>query len=267
MTKKYGKEIMYIKKKGKFRKKIKIFFYVIFVTITSLCFGNIFASVSEGTLGSHILGQRDKVKVSGTIYYGLNMGTYLNIDDAKSTSNVVIQAGGGGFIWQDGDNYIVLGSVYKNEKDCTTVIENIAQQYKASVYEIKLKKCKFVVQDITRSERNLIGESVEFCNEVYEKLYDLSIDYDTGKLSNIAVSASVNSLKSEVSGKKVEVFNLCTKYNHKSLNDILTTYVAIEDILELLVNQMLTVENNQHLVRYAFMEVLCNCNKLRNNLQ
>ena len=267
ITKKYGKEVMYIKKRGKFRKKLKILFYIIFITTISLAFGNVFASVSEGTLGSHILGQRDKVKVSAITYYGLNMGSYSNLDDAKITSNVVIQAGGGGYIWQAEEQYIVLGSVYKKEKDCNTVVENIAENYKASVYKIKLKKCKFVVEDIARGERSEIENIVEFCNETYERLYDLSIDYDTGKISNIAVSASVNSLKSEVGGKKTQIFNLYTKYNSNKLKLIHDTYITIEDTLELLINQMLTVENNQHLVKYAFMEVLCNCYKLRNNLQ
>ncbi len=267
MTKKYGKEVMYIKKKGKFRKKIKVIFYLVFVSIVAVSFGSVFASVSDGTLGAHILGQRDKVKVGGITYYGLNMGEYDNIDDAKQTANVVIQAGGGGYVWNSENKYIVLGSVYKTEKDCTTVVDNISKQYKASVYEIKLKKCKFVVEDITRGERKDIEDAVEFCNKVYERLYDLSIDYDTGKLSNIAVSASANTMKSEVATFKSNIFNLYTKYNNKNLNHIHNTFLFIEDTLELLVNQMLTVENNQHLVKYAFMEVLDSCYKLRNYLQ
>ena len=267
MTKKYGNEVLYIKRKGKFRRFFKRLFYVVFTITIAVLFGGMFSSIGDSSLGIHILGQRDRVKISAKTYYALNMGTYANLDDAKSTANVVIQAGGGGYIWKTGQNYVVLGSIYLNEKDCNKVVENIAEQYKASVYKIKLPKCNFVVEDITRNERKTIQKSVEYCNEIFESLYEISIDYDTGKISNIAVGAKVNSLKSQVSSKKSEIYNLYTKYNVACLNSIHSTYLAIEDVMDLLINQMLTVENNQHLVKYAFMEIMDNCYKLRNNLR
>lgn len=267
MTKKYGSDVIYIKRKGGAKTKLRRLFYVVFVLIVAVSFGQVFASVSTGGLNLHILGQRDKVKVKKDVYYGIKMGEYDNIDDAKTTANIVSQAGGAGYVWVDGNKYVVLGSVYLNEVDCEKVVQNMSENYKASVYKITLKKCKFVIEDISKKEQSTISNLVKYTNQVFEQLYDISIDYDTGNISNIAVSAKSNALKSKVMNYKNQTDLLNIKYNNENLQNIYNAFQSIENILELLVNEMLTTENNLNLVKYAFVDILRVSFDLRNCLK
>lgn len=267
MTKKYG-GVKYIKTKRPFATKIRRLFYIVFVVIVAISFGKVFASISSGDISLHVLGQRDKVKVSKSIYYALDMGHYDNIDDAKTTANIVSQAGGAGYVWCESETrYVVIGSVYQSESDCEKVIHNLSENYKASVYKIILKKCKFVIEDISKKEQLSIRDIIEFCSQVYEHLQEISLDYDTGNISNIAVGAKANSLKSDVMNYKNQIDLLNIKYKSDNLQNVYNTLQYIENALDLLVNQMLTTENNLNLVKYAFVDILRASFELRNNLK
>lgn len=268
MTKKYGGNVRYIKRKRPFATKIRRLFYIAFIVIVAVLFGRVFASVSTGTLSLHVLGQRDKVKVSKTTYYALDMGHYDNMDDAKTTANIVSQAGGAGFVWCESETrYVVIGSVYQNESDCEKVVQNLSENYKASVYKITLKKCKFVIEDISKKEQLLIRDIIEFCNKVYEDLQSVSLDYDMGNISNIAVGSKANSLKSKVMNYKNQIDLLNIKYRNDNLQKTYDTLQYIENVLDLLTNQMLTTENNLNLVKYAFVDILRASFDLRNDLK
>lgn len=267
MTKKYGNDVKYIKRRGRISKTLRRLFYFVFVLVVAISFGQIFAGAMVGNLNLHIFGQRDKVKVKKEIYYGIKMGEYTDLNDAKNTANIVSQAGGGGYVWQDGSKYVVLGSVYLNEVDCEKVVNNLSENFKASLYDITLKKCKFTIEDISKKEQLKIKDIVEFCNLTFEELYKISIDYDTGNISNIAVSAKSNSLKSKVIANKNQIDLLNIKYNSENLTLIYNALQSIEDILELLTNQMLTTENNLNLVKYAFIDILRVSFDLRNGLK
>lgn len=267
MTKKYD-GVKYIKRKRPFAIKFRRLFYCIFVLVVAVAFGQVFASASTGSLNLHVLGQRDKVKVGKTTYYALDMGHYDNVNDAKTTANIVSQAGGAGFVWKESETkYVVIGSVYPNESDCEKVVQNLSENYKAGVYKITLKKCKFVIEDISKKEQLTIRDIIEFCSGVYEELYNISLDYDTGNISNIAVGAKANSLKSKVMNYKNQIDLLNIKYSSNNLQNIFDTLQYIENSLDLLVNQMLTTENNLNLVKYAFVDILRASFNLRNSLK
>ncbi len=267
MTKKYD-GVKYIKRKRPFATIFRRLFYVVFVLVVAVSFGRVFAGVSTGDISLHILGQRDKVKVGKTTYYALDMGHYDNIEDAKTTANIVSQAGGAGFVWCESEtSYVVIGSVYQNESDCEKVIQNLSESYKASAYKITLKKCKFVIEDISKKEQLSIRDTIEFCSDVYESLQTISLDYDTGNISNIAVGAKANSLKSKVMNYKNQIDLLNIKYNSDNLQKIYDTLQYIENTLDLLTNQMLTTENNLNLVKYAFVDILRASFDLRNDLK
>lgn len=267
MPKKYGTDVSVIKHKHAFVRKLRVILCTIVVVAMAASLGWAVASANNGGLSMHILGQHDKVKVGKTTYYGLNMGQYTDQADAKMTANVVSQAGGAGYVWGVDEEYIVLGAVYLNQSDCEKVINNLSENYKASIHKITLKKCKFTIENISKKEQITIRKNVEFCSEVFENLYQISMEYDTGNISNIAVSARANSLKSKVVSAKNQISLLNYTYNNVNLTQIYSTLTAIENVLDLLTNQMLTTENNLNLVKYAYADVLRASFELRNTLK
>ncbi len=167
----YGDQPHFIQKgRGKEGGKRKFTFIKLLLFIVIIC---LIAVIAFSFLPQSKTIKEGSVKIKGKKWYFVS---FLSSDDyatAEMESEKVIEAGGSGYIINDG-KYQVTASVYDNEKDASAVMQK--QSDDASVYSL-------VISDITLTGEYADGTLSAFLlyDEIFESISKVLSGYEEGK--------------------------------------------------------------------------------------
>ncbi len=266
MSKKNYNEIKLIKKRKKFSTFFKIFSFILFVVCFGLFFAEVFSSaVSNGTIS--VFSSPNNISYKPQNLYVLSLGEYNEKQKAEEVANVAGSWGAAAYIAEINDKFEVVGSVYSTFEDSENVRKNLQlTNYNTKTFELKYKKVNFGIKDITKQDKLAIKDALKCFDKAYKDLYDISIKIDKGEVTNIVGSGLVNTVKSEIRVKQLNLNTINLTYNNEVISKISQTLIKLEDALDLCVNQLLANSYINHSIKYCLCESVFLQYNLINNL-
>ena len=184
----------YLKSRSKFKSGISIFFIIVFLLILSLIVVNIADLISSLISGNTSIFNGSKIRITSNTMYAVSLGQFSTKNDAETLANNVASQGAAGYIYQAGD-YFVLTSMYDSIIDANSVIEKLKNDnLEAKIVNINIPT---IILDYKGKFSNELIESIEFFKICYKKLYDLSINFDSGEITSGQTKQSILDLLSQ----------------------------------------------------------------------
>lgn len=193
----YGDEVRIIEKKrikphknsnsGRPRRGNKIALFII-----AVCFAALIATAALSGINS------DSITVKAKSWYYVSMFDYTVSDDAKLGATVVKEAGGAGYIVNDGTLH-VTAAVYASQSDAKSVAEK--QTMKAEVYKVTVQKVKFdSVKDKKTSKT--VEKAFTYYETVYKNVTAAVTEYEQGRKTESELMLAVNEAKRDIAATR-----------------------------------------------------------------
>lgn len=174
-------------------KKLGAFAIVLFLISIGLVLS--FADfVSSRLTGGGSLFIGGKIKISSFNIYAIEIGAFSDYSQAQNLANSVKNKGGAGYILQSGDYHVFL-SMYESLADAEQVKSNLEKQgLTVKIYNINMP----TIDIKYRGEERLLTNALKEFKDVYRKIYELSISYDSNEISKIKVLANLEGYIEEI---------------------------------------------------------------------
>lgn len=183
-------------------------------------------------------------------YYYVQFLVSDSLSDAQVRSEEIKTSGGSGFIIND-NGFRVTAAVYKSKTDAESVAAK--QNGDVGVYKLtipKIKLNKFDLADVNNGVKKGLG----IYSEVYNAIFPILIDYDSGVQSESVLMTAVINTKTYVRSYKQEFMDICKNENNSIISLISEHLSQIENLL----NDAVTQKENTFSVRvkYALSDML-----------
>ena len=240
---------------------------LIFVGFTYF-FADAFSNLlTVGDFSLSIFENSNTIKYKPKPLYALTLGKYNTIEEAEEVANVAGSWGASGYVTQISNVYYVLGSIYATKEDSEIVRSNLQlTNYNTQTITLEFSKVEFNVETITSKHKKEVLNTLNYLFEIYNQVYNISIKIDKGEITSIAGRSFLNTLKSQVKIKNIDLNKINLSYNNKQLSKICNCLTEIEESLNICVNQLLTNDYINRNVKYCLCEIVFLELNLLNNL-
>lgn len=239
-------------KKSRKAKFLTILFVLLSLSIViffSISFSN-FLTISK------IVNVNSNFIFEGKTLYAISLETHASLSNAQTKSEEIKKQGGAGFVLNNGANeFKVLTSVYEEEKDAKRVKTNLENSGN-SVEIIKLEMPAFNFKiNLSSSSSNILSNAINMFYLNYKSLYNLSIDYDSGKTDLTSLKSSLISLKQNNEDIITEFNN---KFNKSSNIYVLYVKIYIKQANEIIKELEIKDEsiNISSEIKYAYCKII-----------
>lgn len=260
----YYSDVKIFKKPLKTRVK-NFFRFLMVVVVIMLCFLSarfLSSALTVGNLGALIVYGDTTLKVSESGYYAISMGVYSDELEAEKVALGTNIQGAGGYVWQNGGEYHVIGNVYSNFSDAEKVIENLKDtKYNITIMQINFPKLSLDFGMYDNSDMGTIKKAFDILDEVYSALYDYSIRFDKGEITHLAVSSGLSELRGEVKSIIVSVQNLINKQS-SDLKKVQNALIKLDELLDQSIIK--TIDNTA--TNYSLKYSIISCVRIKYDL-
>lgn len=179
-------------------------------------------------------------------YYAVQTGMYTDRKTAELYAENIRKRGGAGYVLYDGV-YRVVASVYTKAVQARTVAERMGEAgVDATVFSFSLQPVSD--SSLSATDRNTLVTVSEYTTYCYETLYDLSIQIDTGTLTDSELQAKLTALKSFLEQNKAKVDKIEFSTPAYSLSSAISASIQIiKDVPE---------SPTSGDIRYAYIAIL-----------
>lgn len=263
MTKNLATYTQKVNKRGRIKKKISFFFVLLFIIVFSLLivnFADIFSSIITSR-GSLIYGT--KIRIPSKVFYAITLYDAQSKENAESVCMQVSKSGGAGEIYLNGDYYVVA-SIYASHTDA----DNVKQTLIEDGTECKILNINIPVMNLEYSGKNdeVLVQGFESFTQTYTFLYDLSIDYDSGKCTTTEVKSEIAKQISKLSQLKSEILKVYQNEKIEFENNLLSAMnVCIDELNAVLLSSTTDFGLNSQ-IKKAYCKILFEYQKLAKTL-
>ena len=257
MSKNYLPDIKVIKRPFYRIKRI----LAIILIVAIVCGTYILADYCSGalTLSAFSIGAKnsERINIEKHSLYAVVMGTYDKKDYAENVALGLQVQGAAGYVWQSANKYLVVGSIYSKYSDAEVVIKNIGEtNYTPTIFEIKYVKLSLLIKGITKEDKDILVEAIDYFKTVYNEIYTYSINYDSSKTTNLAISSSINTLKSKSKVYVSKLQEMYARVDSASISTIRDSMIVLDTTLDSAVYRCLTDSGVNYYLKYLMCDVV-----------
>lgn len=166
-----------------------------FLLWTSIIIGTIIIGVWLSSKISNLVGINNNLLVKTRQFYCVDAGIFDDYSTALALSETIKKQGGAGYIYQQ-NGYHVMLSAYPEKSSATKVIENLSQE------SVNANLCIITLDGVSikTDENNTkdISNALNMFYNCFDRLYNLSLDYDSNTVSKSECINTIEQLKQEV---------------------------------------------------------------------
>ena len=138
------------------------------------------------------------ITIEETPFYILQMGAFVNADDANLHADEITRMGAGGTVYQDGSIYRVFAAAYTNESSLMKVQSQVRSDgFEATPYITESRSLRITL-DGDQQAIKLVSEAVQILNEIPNDLCALCLSYDKNEIDEKALINHLKEKKSEI---------------------------------------------------------------------
>lgn len=214
------------------------------------------SALTVGNLGAFVVFGDTKIKINSRSYYAITLGEY---EDKMKAEQVALGSniqGAGGFVWEDGEKFWVIGNVYSTQSDAEKVMENLKDsKYSVAIKVISMSKLNINMEMYNNEDMDIINNAFEIFDIIFDKLYDFSVRFDKGEITNLAVSSGLSELKGKVKGIIIDVQNLISK-GDGVLSKVQTSLVKSDELLDQTIIKTIDNSGTNYSLKYSTTSVI-----------
>lgn len=253
----YREDVKIIKKS--FKQKFKtfaIFLSIVLVGYGCFCIASyLSAALTVGNLGSLIVYGDTKLKLDKSIMYAVMLGSYSDKDEASKVALGATIQGASGYVWEDGDYYVV-GNIYTSKDDAVKVVENLKEsKYKVSIKEINFPKLIFDFDMYSNSDMGVVKKAISTFDDIYDFLYNYSIKFDKGEVTNLAVSSALSEVRGELKALIVKVQKLINQHD-SVLTNVQSALIKCDELLDQTIIKTIDNSSTNYSLKYSIASVV-----------
>ena len=257
MSKNYLPDIKVIRKPFAFVKRVVLILLVLSLVLGTFMLADVCSNALTFSAVGLGLKNNERVNVEKYSLFAIVMATYDNKQDAEKVALGLQVQGAAGYIWQSNNKHLVLGSIYDEKEKADTVINNMGKtNYNPQVFEIKFSKLSLVIKGISKEDNVLITDSFNFLKKIYSEIYAYSVNYDSSISSNLAISSSLNTIKSETKVNISKLQELSARVDSHYINHIKDTFILIDSSIDTAVYRTLTDSGINYYLKYLMCEIV-----------
>ena len=129
-------------------------------------------------------------------FFILQMGAFVNADDAAYHADEIMRMGAGGAVYRDGSVYRVFAAAYADESSLKKVQSQVRSDgFEATPYITERKSLRITL-DGDQQAVKYISDAVQMLNEIPRDLCALCLSFDKGEIDNKTID---NQLKDKQS--------------------------------------------------------------------
>lgn len=136
----------------------------------------------------------ETVTIDETVFYILQMGTFLSADDAKEHAEQIKRLGAGGVVFEDGSVYRVFAAAYLDEASLMKVQTQVRSDGFEAIPYITEKKAVRITLDGNADAIQKVKESASALNDIPNALCEICLSYDKGEIKTADAEAKLEKL-------------------------------------------------------------------------
>lgn len=202
----------------------------VFVVLTLIvCFSLTFVAATVSGKGSVMnFLKKDKTEKNGKRFYVVCSDEFSDESLARISADEARASGGAGYIIYDKKYYLAL-ACYARRDDAEKVLKRLSKSG-ASIYEIKIGEPSLLWCD--SSESACVKSALGYVDTAFSKLYETTVSFDGGNISEIEVKDNLQSLSSEITALSCEIDGLLKKHKTPELIKIKAEIKATAAVID-----------------------------------
>lgn len=264
----YYDDVKMIKKPFKKRIKAILKFFIFCGILIVIVFSSLFLSktLAVGNISNVLVYGGTDIKIDKRDMYAISMGKYLVRSEAEGVALGLTIQGGGGYIWGNGDEYLVLGSVYDSSDSANSVLSNLSSSnYSISVFKITMPKVALSFEEKENKAVSIIKDAIEHFEDVYSNLYDYSIMFDKSEINNLAISSYLSQMRGQTKVYISSVQSLIS-VGDDSLQEIQNGLIKLDELLDQAIIKTIDNSSTSSYLKYAMCSIVDIEYTMRTNL-
>ena len=122
------------------------------------------------------------ITIEETPFYILQMGAFVNVDDAAQHADEIMRMGAGGAVYRDGSVYRVFAAAYSDESSLKKVQSQVRSDgFEATPYITESKSLRITL-DGDHQAIKLVSDASQMLNDIPKELCDLCLSFDKGEI-------------------------------------------------------------------------------------
>ncbi len=136
--------------------------------------------------------------IDETPFYILQMGAFVNSDDANRHADEIMRMGAGGAVYRDGSVYRVFAAAYADESSLKKVQSQVRSDgFEATPYIIESKSLRITL-DGDQQAVKYISDAAQMLNDVPKELSALCLSFDKGEIDDKALCTTLTEKRAAI---------------------------------------------------------------------
>lgn len=264
----YYDDVKMVKKPFKKRLKGFLKFFIFCVIVVGIVLSSLFLSKSlaVGNISNVLVYGGTDIKIDKRDMFAISMGKYNNRSEAEGVALGLAIQGGGGYIWENDGEYLVLGSVYSSSDLANSVLTNLSSsKYSISIFKITMPKVSLSFENKENKSVGTIKDAIEHFENVYSKIYDYSIMFDKSEINNLAISSYLSQMRGQTKVYISSVQGLIS-FGDEALQEIQNGLIKLDELLDQAIIKTIDNSSTSSYLKYTLCSIVDIEYKMRANL-
>ena len=138
------------------------------------------------------------IMIEETPFYILQMGAFVNVDDAARHADEIMRMGAGGAVYRDGSVYRVFAAAYSDESSLKKVQSQVRSDgFEATPYITESRSLRITL-DGDQQAIKYISDAVQIMSDIPNDLCSLCLLFDKGELDDKTLCAKLTEKRTEI---------------------------------------------------------------------
>jgi len=227
--KRYGVAYIMTNSKVKYKRRHSIAFVFLIILLGSCIVYGLGSLAYNFVVVAGLFGGTDNLTLKSATYYAVSVGEFTSLDVASNEATQIKQQKGAGYIYNNGEVFVILLQIYSSEADATSVIAKLANTgVTGHIVPLQINK-KSYGSSLSEEDSEVISNMLVIFDSLYERLYELSVAFDTQEKTQPAVQTEIITIS--------EQFNICytrflETFSHNTESDIMSLRLRLETVRE-----------------------------------
>lgn len=202
----------------------------------------------------------NSVSIESQVVYAVSTFSNETKSEVEKRKEDLQKQNGAGFVFNFNSKYHLIASVYENQNDAEKVKKNL-ESAGLSIEILKIETQKKEIEgNFSSEEKTVLTNCLKSNFEIFKKLYDISISFDTKIFDETKAKLECNNVFSSHISTKSNFDTFFKGKNQSTLKELSQNLTAIQEILSDLIAENFDTNSQtfSSLIKQSYCKILLN---------
>lgn len=214
--------------------------------------------ISTGLVNSNLFQFTSVVSFDKQTVYAISMAKSQLKNEIEAQKNDLQSKTGAGYIYEKGNYFYLIASLYENINDAELVKNNLkTNNIETEIINIELENLK-IEGSFSPEEKSVLTSAIKADYDTFRSLYDVAISLDTGLFDKTKAKLECNAVYSNHVSTKSNFETMFKKTTNKNLLSLQKQLEQTNEILSDLINEKYNTNNQDFssLIKFCYCKIL-----------